>query len=242
MDKIGKTFALFLILIVIMSCVTLLTFKPANAQTIPTPSVPQFTFKFVDNASYLMHEPPVHDYYVQNVTLTIIKNNGASYYNFRYKWHDTSKWSYYPFNPNDTNGYNDYGDFSIPNPASASNYTEIIMNNFLHMSSSYVGWLIDFQIQGLFGSYNATPSNNQIFPELGTTYDFVFSGTVSDWSSTQTLQFDGTNLTPPSSTLMPTSIPTSSVPELPWLAIYPLFISLLFVAIKLRHQKIAPAP
>ena len=64
---------------------------------------------------------------------------------------------------------------------------EIIMNNFLHTSSSYVGYLIDFQIQGLFGSYNATPSNNQIFPDLGTTYDFVFNGTVSDWSSTQTL-------------------------------------------------------
>jgi hypothetical protein len=165
------------------------------------------------------------------------KNNGASYYNFRYKWHDTSKWSYYPFNPNDTNGYNDYGDFSVPNPASASNYTEIIMNNFLHMSSSYVGCLIDFQIQGLFGSYNATPSNNQIFPELGTTYDFVFSGTVSDWSSTQTLQFDGTNLTPPSSTLMPTSIPTSSVPELSWLIIVPLLLSMFSVAIVLKHRK-----
>ncbi len=36
MGSISKTFALFLMLIIAMSCLTLLTVKPANAQTIPT--------------------------------------------------------------------------------------------------------------------------------------------------------------------------------------------------------------
>ena len=241
MSIVGKSFALILIFIMAISSSSLLVVKPVNAQSTPTPTVPTFTFKFVD--SYLMHEPPAHDYYVQNVTLAIIKNNGASYYNFRYKWYDTSKWSYYPFNPNDTNGYNDYGDFSVPNPASASNYTEIIMNNFLHTSSSYVGYLIDFQIQGLFGSYNATPSNNQIFPDLGTTYDFVFNGTVSDWSSTQTLTYDGTNFIPSSyisPTLTPTSTPTPTVPEFPLLVILPLFAIVLLMAFKFKYKKSSP--
>ncbi len=51
MGKIGKTFALFLTLIIAMSCLTVLIIKPTNAQSIPTLSTPQFTIKFV-NASY----------------------------------------------------------------------------------------------------------------------------------------------------------------------------------------------
>ena len=53
MGRISKTFALFLTLIIAMSCLTLLMVKPANAQTIPTPATPQFTIKFV-NASYTL--------------------------------------------------------------------------------------------------------------------------------------------------------------------------------------------
>ncbi len=51
MDKISKTFALFLTLIIVMSCLALLIVKPAHAQTVPTPTIPQFSIKFV-NASY----------------------------------------------------------------------------------------------------------------------------------------------------------------------------------------------
>ncbi len=226
MGKISKNLAVSLTLIIVVSSLSLLTVKPVNAQAVPTPSVPQFTFKLVGNSSY-----------VQNVTVAIIKNNGASYYNFRYKWHDTYEWNYYPFNPNDTYGYNLYGAFSVSvaNPASSADYTEIIMNNFLHFSSVQAG-LLDIQIQGLFGSYNATPSNNQIFPELGTAYDFVFNGTVSDWSSTQTLQVDGTNLTPSSDT-SPIITPTPTVPELSWLVIVPLLLALFSVAVIVRHRK-----
>ena len=53
MSKIGKTFALFLTLIIAMSCLTLLTVKPAFAQSIASPSIPQFSVKY----SGLFYDP-----------------------------------------------------------------------------------------------------------------------------------------------------------------------------------------
>ena len=49
--NISKSFALILILIMVISSLSLLLVKPSFAESIPTPSVPQFTVKFV-NASY----------------------------------------------------------------------------------------------------------------------------------------------------------------------------------------------
>lgn len=51
MRTISKASALTLILFIALSSLTLPAIKPANAQTIPPPSVPQFTVQFV-NASY----------------------------------------------------------------------------------------------------------------------------------------------------------------------------------------------
>lgn len=71
MGKICKTIALFLILIFAMSSLTLLTVKPANAQTIPTPSIPEFTIKFV-NSSYT--QTTTNSYTGQSQT-QLINNN-----------------------------------------------------------------------------------------------------------------------------------------------------------------------
>jgi hypothetical protein len=51
MDSISKGFAVFFILLMAISSLSLLMVKPASAQSIPIPSVPEFTIKFV-NASY----------------------------------------------------------------------------------------------------------------------------------------------------------------------------------------------
>ncbi|MCW3996496.1 MAG: hypothetical protein NWE98_10175 [Candidatus Bathyarchaeota archaeon] len=61
MGKIGKTFALFLTLTIAISCLTLLTAKPANAQIISKPSVPEFSVVFVN-----------HSYDVPSTTTTTI--------------------------------------------------------------------------------------------------------------------------------------------------------------------------
>ena len=50
MGGISKSFALILILIIAISSPSLLMVKPANAQSITTPSVPQFTVKFVNDS------------------------------------------------------------------------------------------------------------------------------------------------------------------------------------------------
>ena len=101
MGKIGKTFAIFLTLIIAMSCLTLLTVKPVNAQAIPKPSVPEFTGKFV-NASYSV--TTTNPYTGANETQQIINDsievtiknqpfdhsNYQIYYNIRTKPHFSS--------------------------------------------------------------------------------------------------------------------------------------------------------
>jgi len=47
MDRLSKSFAIFIILIIAISSLSLLLVKPASAQSIPKPSVPEFAVKFV---------------------------------------------------------------------------------------------------------------------------------------------------------------------------------------------------
>jgi hypothetical protein len=95
MGKIGKTLALLLTLTIAMSALTLLTVKPINAQTtpsptpyheLPNPSVPEFTLKYIDNSHAV---PPTtitttdtftgkqevvtqEGYYIQNASIQIL--------------------------------------------------------------------------------------------------------------------------------------------------------------------------
>jgi hypothetical protein len=50
MGKISKKSALFLTLTIVLSCLTILTVKPADAQSIPKPTVPEFTLKYIDRS------------------------------------------------------------------------------------------------------------------------------------------------------------------------------------------------
>ena len=121
MGSISKTFALLLTVIVAMSCLTILTAKSASAQSIPIPSVPQFTVKFVDNSYYVpsvtytttdpytgkqtMHTE--NGYYVQNDSIVISITNqpftsyiGSNYTvislfdAIRWKGHYANNWNY----------------------------------------------------------------------------------------------------------------------------------------------------
>ena len=53
MGSASKTFALFLILIIALSSLSLLVARSASAQSTPIPSVPQFTLTYVDNSHYV---------------------------------------------------------------------------------------------------------------------------------------------------------------------------------------------
>jgi hypothetical protein len=62
MGKISKTFALFLILLIVMSCLTLLLVKPANAQTATPSSTNSLSF-----SSGLTIFSPLNQTYASNV-------------------------------------------------------------------------------------------------------------------------------------------------------------------------------
>lgn len=96
------------------------------------------------------------------------------------------------------------------------------------------GAQVDFRIKALAGNVYTSPVVN----------DWRFNGTESEWSTTETITFNEADaitviVQPIGQTPTPTLTPTPTVPELSWLAILPLFISLLSVAVilKLRHRK-----
>jgi hypothetical protein len=116
MRKLGKTLALFLTITFMASFFTLLTVKPANAQTIPKPSVPEFTLQYVDHSNNV---PPTYGidsytgdnitvqegYHIQNKSIEVIitnppftpfendkVNNLAIWYDVQWKGHFGNYW------------------------------------------------------------------------------------------------------------------------------------------------------
>ena len=231
MGSTGKTFTLFLIIIVAVSCLTLLMVKPASAQTIPQPSVPQFTVKYVD----LSYDVPTttsidqyngqtitnQGYHVENRTIQlIIKNqpftsyiqdreNMSFYYNVREKGAYAENWTtlfrpdnYYYWTQSNT-GY--------------TTFVYLIDQNAPPFWDELVsGGTVDFQVQAMIGYASRT---------IGFA-SWYFNGTESDWSPTQTVAIPASSISP-----------TPSVPEFPVLVFLQFFISMLLVAVYLRNRR-----
>lgn len=241
MGRIGKAFALFLALIIAMSCLTLLMAKPAFAQTIPTPSVPEFTVKFVDASYNVAPSSSINPYTGQNVTVEgyhvenrtielIIKNqpfvsynsngeNVSFYLNVREKGHYEENWTnIYTVDNYYTSASN--GDYTTLTYSLDPNAPPWLDNNLPS------GGQLDFQAEALIGY-------------IGRTVGFAswyFTGQESGWSNTQTVTIPASSVSPnPTSIITPTSTPT--VPELSWLVIVPLLLSVFFVAVIVRHRK-----
>jgi hypothetical protein len=157
-------------------------------------------------------------------------NTIGLYYNFRYKGNYVNNWTYYPENSNGQSvihyngglGY-DYEMYPPIYGASNSDYTLLTLGlSFLGPPLGQtipIGVNVNFQAQALIGYFNKN--------EFGY---YILTGESSDWSSTKTITIGET-----SASTSPT--PTPTVPEFSWLAILPLFVSVLFIAFKLRHQK-----
>lgn len=244
MSKISKTFALFLTLIIALSWLTILMVKPASAQSIPKPSVPDFTFKVMDE-SYV--EPLVYSTNpftgetelvrggntVQKGRIEItIKNqpftpyidekggNVSLHYIFEFKGHFTD-WD---------NLFDSYA-----GKQSNLEYTNIVLTygegSTLH--GEHLGYLqgqIDFRVKAELGYWTSV----EAFPD----YEYSFTGEISDWSNTQTI--DLTDISVSDST-SPNPTPTSTVPELSLLAIIPLIIALIPIALvkMVRKRKLS---
>ena len=251
MARLGKSICLCLVGILAIS--TLLMIKPVDAQVIPKPSVPEFTVDYVVHTSYIEPTYTINPYTGENETKTsggqvtnetvvfTIRNqpfapyedtNGnyiGFYFNFRYKGHYETQWSYEPFNPDGKSVYAAGGWAFGPFPhyaQSSSDYTTFTfkLHKFIEYSSeSTSDGQLDFQVQAQIG--NIFPSEG-VSPSLGSYYNFT--GQTSDWSSTHTITI-GENSNTPS--------PSPTVPEFPITAVLSLLIVLpLLVTVLLRRK------
>ena len=257
MSSIGKSFALILIGVIAISFVGLLTIKPVKGQSgqtpnysdyIPTPEVPQFTLRFVQS----VYDEIVTNPYtgakttqqVNNSTIEIIiKNQPFTPYNYGWQYmgevvnSSTSLWYNVQFKGNYSQNWTDLyftnryptqsnsSDYTILDvPQNASGTTSEFSTVWTNPTSFPAGGEIDFEIQAIIGGWFP--------PVLYSSYNLPlnFIAKNSNWSSAQTI-------TIPSSSVLPTSTPT--VPELSWLAIVPLLLSVFSVAVIVRHRKTA---
>jgi hypothetical protein len=257
MSTIGKSFALILILLMAISSASLLIVKPTNAQTLPTPSIPQFSLKFVDSSydvptsvttdPFTGQNTTMQGYHVQQSTLEIIIVNqqlvyqskeypGASfYYNVNFKGQFDSSWRRWFFPDN------------MPLANASGPQTIITMGtlsgNSLNVSSGSQpteidvpsNGTIDFQVQALIGQVG------KVAQSLG---GWEFDGQTSGWSTTQTITIPASSTSSTPTPTIPNSGPTSSptltptVPEFSWLAILPLLASMFAVALFVKQRNV----
>lgn len=250
MGCLGKGLALVLILTMTISCLSLLIVKPTSAQSVPTPSVPTFTLKFVAEPYYVAPVTTINPYTGQSVTTQAcytdenqsieitIKNqpftpfsiNGSDVnlsYQIQFKGHyaDANSWQLFSFSdeidPIQAGWYFLQSNSTYTIITVPSNYPDGIQI-FPDIGA------IDFQVRALIG-YTATNPPG-MYVDAGA---LVFHGNTGGWSNTQTVTIGETSASTSSS---PT--PTPAVPEFSWLGILPLFLLLLFVAVIMRHRKV----
>ena len=234
----SKSFALTLTLIVAMSCMTSLTVKPANAQTIsgiPQPSVPEFALSFLNfsynqGVNYILnesigvsiHNQPFTPYYI-DVHIVDLS------YKMRWKTQLTGdNWrnedSIWVVASNCQRGQNHA--LLNPNATLTNVRIDFFANNCTDnsgLNSSIpdlpVGGQIDFQVQALIGIFS----------------DAKFYGNSSDWSNTQTITMSetGTSTATPNTS----TSPTPTVPEFSSIIILILLVTLTFPTLLVYLRK-----
>jgi hypothetical protein len=223
--------------------------KPALAQSIPQPSVPEFSLKYSDTFTNIpatttsttnpyngkTTTTTIPEQHIENKAINItIENqpfpstvNGYTanlYYIVQTKPHfgNNSDWeqeSYYYFPINTTSA------ISGALPADSGFYlpTQSSTNTTtIQYPANYnVGDQVDFQVKAVLGYYYTTPIN--IGGQSIQIYvnETLFAYQTSDWSPTQTFTMPNT------------------ISEFPTLIILPLLLSLFSVAVIVRHRKTA---
>ncbi len=255
MSKIGKTFALILILIMTISSIELLVAKHASAQSIGNLTAPTFTVTLT-NTSY--STPPSH--YVdpqtganitvpgsfvnqENLTFTIQNQPDVTYYIIRWTTPYMKSWSniegYIGGDPMNATVKGTSGSTTIWVLTGNSNTFPIYENGSL--VDTVAGFSFPFGFQELNFENGAkiefqVQASNGSPTYVSTILDEHFSiiGEISDWSSTQTITIPSSSAaTSPS----PITITTPAVPELSWLMIMLLLLSVFSVAVIVRRLK-----
>jgi hypothetical protein len=224
---------LSLFLVVILAVSSLIMVESVSAQSIPKPSVPEFTLKYVADFydvpttykidSYTGEKVvDVQGYHVNNSTVQIvIKNqpftpytdsNGKYidlYYNVSYKGYYGENWDYY--------SHDSATDFFLKQSTSD--------NTVISFTRIPTNGQIDFRIQAHIGFYTETGH-----PWMDS-YTYRFDGESSGWSNTQTITIPETANTSPN--------PSPTIPELPLVSVIFLFAiaSISLVYFKRRKGK-----
>ena len=200
----------------------------------PKPSVPEFTFKYVDYSydvppvygidqftgeeviteeGYRVHERSI-EFKIKNQVFTAYNDSSGNeinlYFNFRCKGHFGSEWSYYPFSENGLTVYR-ISFFSLPPHEPPKSQTS---------NSEYTN--ITYRLGLLFRSdvpRNGSQVDFQVQALIGYTTSTgdgygKFIGQRSDWSETQ----------------------TETIPEFPSWIILPLFVTATLVVIFYRNR------
>jgi hypothetical protein len=240
MKRLGNVVCLLLMLIVILSTGSLII-KPTSAQTIPKPSVPEFTLSLVSHPFNMV--TPTKTIHFENKSIdVIIKNQPFTPYNditihtrvelryqIQFKEHNATDWQLYSDSNTATPVY-----FTYFTSQSTSKYTVISVpvnsDDPINLDGAHVGSLtnfpegsqVDFQVRALIGQ----PFVN----EQGGGYTPFFKGETGNWSDTQIITITESSVSPS---------PTPAVPELPWLIILPLLLSVFSAALVNRHRKTA---
>ena len=241
-----------------MPSLSFMMIKPALAQSILTPSVPEFSVKYVDN-SY--DAPPTYGtdqytgksiivnegYHVDGRTIEFtIKNqpfasyNDSSgnyttlYYNFRFKGHYGNVWTYFPFEGAiTTHSYGGMYGGPVFNYYSASNSEDTIFSITLKDLTSFSG--SDTPPNGSQMDFQVQAQKGFIYKipqSAGMGPAYGFTGESSAWSNTQTITIQASSSSAsPTSTLTPTPASTTDIPEFPAIAGLAIFLALSLFAI-----------
>jgi hypothetical protein len=248
MGRISKVFTLLIVVILAVSSLILISFVSAS---IPKPSVPEFTVQIV---AYPYDLPTTHSidpytgkdithqgYHVENRSIEVrIKNQPFNtfndsgwivdfYYNVRVKGHYAKNWTelYNPVvNPELYSVGSEYTVFNYPEEYSDTEGMCFDIGTFP------AGGKVDFQVEAMLGYVHRGYNPNS--PDQLGMFQWVFDGETSGWSNTQTVIIPETS-TSNSPSQNPT--PTPTVPEFPIMAILPFFVSVLFVAVYLKHRR-----
>ena len=233
----NKNLAIVLILTITISSLSLLTVKPATAQSVTKPSIPEFTAKYVDHSYDI---PPTYgtDQYtgktivtkdgehIDNRTIEItIKNqlftpftdqNGNNInllYNVQYKGSFGQEWSSVFGERSEwanSGTIDPYGTYGYPTQDSSSQYTTISYS----LSWNMVEGQMDIQVEALKGYTTRAPDPAREHI-LWTVFIYTFYGEESGWSNTQTVTLGGaSNSTSPNPTPSPTNLPIATNTQL----------------------------
>ena len=236
MKRISKSFSILLVAILALS--SLLVIGSSSAQSIPKPSIPEFTATYVDH-SYDV--PPTYgtDQYtgktivtkdgehIDNRTVEItIKNQPFTsfndsdgnmidcFYDVRYKGSYKETWTTMFANQTLVSGIeavNPYSKYGYAIQDYSSQYTTVIYKLSGQVPTN---GQMDFQVESLEGYTLETYYDAHIY---FTYYGFSFYGQESGWSNTQTVTIGETSVSvspnptlSPTSTIKPTLAPTST--------------------------------